>query len=61
MSKESLMLTMDLSVPRKTRVRELENIIVQALVECRGNVLLKDDIDKLLNVTTRLPQMGLES
>ncbi len=45
----------------KGNVRELENIIVQALVGCRGNVLLKDDIDNLLNVTKRVPPMGLES
>jgi two-component system response regulator AtoC len=45
----------------KGNVRELENTIAQALVGCRGNVLLKDDIDKLLNVKNNLPRMGLES
>ena len=47
--------------PWKGNVRELENTIVQALVGCRGNVLLKDDVDKLLDVIDRFPQMGLES
>ena len=47
--------------PWKGNVRELENTIAQALVGCRGNVLLKDDIDKLLNVKNKLPQMGLDS
>ena len=42
-------------------VRELENTIAQALVGCRGNVLLKDDIDKLLNKKNILPKIGLES
>ncbi|MCD4720859.1 MAG: sigma-54 dependent transcriptional regulator, partial [Desulfobacula sp.] len=45
----------------KGNVRELENTIAQALVGCRGNVLLKDDIDKLLNIKNRSPRMGLES
>lgn len=42
-------------------VRELENTIVQALVGCRGNVLLKDDIETTLNSNRSLPVMGLES
>ncbi|MCD4744643.1 MAG: sigma 54-interacting transcriptional regulator, partial [Desulfobacteraceae bacterium] len=45
----------------KGNVRELENTIAQALVGCRGNVLLKDDIDKLLSVNDRPPQNGLDS
>jgi two-component system, NtrC family, response regulator AtoC len=45
----------------KGNVRELENTIVQALVSCRGNVLLKDDIDKILNIKSDLLQMGLDS
>jgi two-component system, NtrC family, response regulator AtoC len=45
----------------KGNVRELENTIAQALVGCRGNVLLKDDIHKLLNVKNRSQKMGLES
>ncbi len=45
----------------KGNVRELENTIVQALVGCRDNVLLKDDIDKILNIKSDLLQMGLES
>ena len=39
----------------KGNVRELENTIVQALVGCRGNVLLRDDIDHLLNQSPFLP------
>lgn len=45
----------------KGNVRELENTIVQALVGCRGNVLLKDDIEKILNIKSDLLQMGLDS
>jgi DNA-binding NtrC family response regulator len=45
----------------KGNVRELENTVVQALVGCRGNVLLKDDIDKILNIPNSLSQMGLKS
>ncbi|MBC8439790.1 MAG: sigma-54-dependent Fis family transcriptional regulator [Deltaproteobacteria bacterium] len=45
----------------KGNVRELENTIAQALVGCSGNVLLKDDINKLLNAKNRFPHMGLES
>ena len=45
----------------KGNVRELENTIVQALVGCRGNVLLKDDIDTILNIKNDLLHMGLES
>ncbi|MEX1299943.1 MAG: sigma-54 dependent transcriptional regulator [Desulfotignum sp.] len=42
-------------------VRELENIIVQALVGCRGNVLLRDDIDRILDQHRTEPVQGLES
>jgi len=45
----------------KGNVRQLENVIVQALVECRGNVLLKEDMDKILNEDAALPQLGLAS
>ncbi len=45
----------------KGNVRELENTIVQALVGCRGNVLLRDDIDKILTRNPSLPEFGLES
>ncbi len=45
----------------KGNVRELENTIVQALVGSRGNVLLKYDVDKILNIKNSLLQMGLES
>jgi DNA-binding NtrC family response regulator len=45
----------------KGNVRELENTIVQALVGCRGNVLLKDDIDRILNQCRSEPVQGLES
>jgi len=45
----------------KGNVRELENTIAQALVVCRGNVLLKEDIYKLLNTENSSSQMGLES
>ncbi len=45
----------------KGNVRELENTIVQALVGCRGNVLLRDDIDRILTRNPTLPTMGLEA
>ena len=45
----------------KGNVRELENTIVQALVGCRGNVLLRDDIDHILTRTPFLPTQGLEA
>ena len=45
----------------KGNVRELENTIVQALVGCRGNVLLKDDIDRILDQHRLEPVQGLEA
>lgn len=45
----------------KGNVRELENTIVQALVGCRGNVLLREDIEKILTKTPSLPSQGLDS
>ena len=45
----------------KGNVRELENTIVQAIVGCRGNVLLKEDIETLLTVMDRSPRMGLDA
>jgi len=45
----------------KGNVRELENTIVQALVGCRGNVLLWDDIDRILTRHSSKPALGLES
>ena len=45
----------------KGNVRELENTIVQALVGCRGNVLLRDDIDHILIQAPFLPAQGLEA
>ena len=45
----------------KGNVRELENTIVQALVGCRGNVLLRDDIDRILIQSPFLPDQGLEA
>jgi len=45
----------------KGNVRELENTIVQALVGCRGHVLLRDDIDRILNQNPSLPALGLET
>ncbi|MCP3872006.1 MAG: sigma-54-dependent Fis family transcriptional regulator [Desulfobacteraceae bacterium] len=45
----------------KGNVRELENSIVQALVECRGSVLLEEDIAKILDTKKTLPQQGLFS
>ena len=43
----------------KGNVRELENTIVQALVGYRGNVLLKDDIDRILTEHRSEPAPGL--
>ena len=37
----------------------MENTIVQALVGCRGNVLLRDDVDALLAIPGRSP--GLDA
>ncbi len=45
----------------KGNVRELENTIVQSLVGCRGNVLLREDIDKILTKKQSLPTQGLDS
>ena len=45
----------------KGNVRQLENSIVQALVESSGNVLLKEDMDKILNTDSSMPQQGLDS
>lgn len=45
----------------KGNVRELENTIVQALVGCRGNVLLREDIDKTLTKGPAEPSQGLDS
>lgn len=45
----------------KGNVRELENAVVQALVGCRGNVLLRDDIDRILIQNPSLPDFGLEA
>jgi two-component system response regulator AtoC len=45
----------------KGNVRELENTIVQALVGCRGKVLLRDDIDHILLQAPFLPDQGLEA
>ncbi|MCF6246402.1 MAG: sigma-54 dependent transcriptional regulator [Desulfobacula sp.] len=45
----------------KGNVRELENTIVQSLVGCRGNVLLREDIDKILTQNQSLPAQGLYS
>ncbi|MFA5903568.1 MAG: sigma-54 dependent transcriptional regulator [Desulfobacula sp.] len=45
----------------KGNVRELENTIVQALVGCRGNVLLRDDIDRILTRNPISPAQGLEA
>ncbi len=47
--------------PWKGNVRELENTIVQAIVGCRGNVLLKDDVDSILTMDDPLPPTGLAS
>ncbi len=45
----------------KGNVRQLENSIVQALVESRGRVLLKEDMNKILNLDSGLLKIGLES
>ncbi|MFH1157006.1 MAG: sigma-54 dependent transcriptional regulator [Pseudomonadota bacterium] len=47
--------------PWKGNVRELENTIVEAVVGCRGNVLLREDVAKILAMSDALPLMGLES
>ena len=45
----------------KGKVRELETAIVQALVGCRGNVLLREDMDKILTKGPAPPSQGLDS
>lgn len=50
-----------LSHPWKGNVRELENTIVEAVVGCRGNVLLLEDVATILAVSDTLPKTGLKS
>jgi two-component system response regulator AtoC len=42
-------------------VRELENVLVEAVVRARGKVILLDEIEKILNLNHSLPDMGLSS
>lgn len=42
-------------------VRELENVLVQAVVQARGKVILLEEIDRILSVDDSLPAMGVSS
>ena len=42
-------------------VRELENVIVEAVVRARGHVILTEDIDAILDMNEELPLAGLDT
>ena len=42
-------------------VRELENVLVQAIVQSRGKVVLLEEIDKILSRADHFPTMGVAS
>lgn len=47
--------------PWTGNVRELENVLVEAVVRAKGKVLLLEEIDKILNQGNELPEAGLNS
>ncbi len=42
-------------------VRELENVLVEAVVRARGNIILRDDIEAILSTNRAIPKSGLAS
>ena len=50
-----------MAYPWTGNVRELENVLVEAVVRARGKVILLDEIEKVLSVNHSLPTMGLSS
>ena len=47
--------------PWAGNVRQLENVLVEAMVRARGNVLLLDDIEEILKMDNPLPSDGLST
>ncbi len=47
--------------PWTGNVRELENVLVEAVVRANGKVILRDEIDAILSQDDDLPEEGLES
>ncbi len=47
--------------PWSGNVRELENLLVQAVVQARGKVILFEEIDKILSMDESLPAMDVSS
>jgi two-component system response regulator AtoC len=47
--------------PWSGNVRELENVLVQAVIQARGKVILFEEIDKILSMDDSLPAMGVSS
>ena len=40
-------------------VRELENVLVEAVVRARGGVILLDEIEDILSMNQSIPDLGL--
>ncbi len=47
--------------PWDGNVRELENVLAEAVIRARGNVILLDEIDDLLSVDNAVPEEGLST
>ena len=47
--------------PGPGNVRQLENVLVEAIVRARGNVLLLDDVEEILKMDDPLPSDGLST
>lgn len=47
--------------PWKGNVRELENVLVEAIVRARGNVILLDDIKEIISMSREIPTSGLST
>ena len=42
-------------------VRELENVLVEAVVRARGGIILRDEIEAILSMNRAIPESGLAS